>query len=266
MAATTKRSSGHLWRQFSHGYQRFLGLVPMVSGTRLFLASTAGILIILSSSSWAHDVVVGYGYGAVVFTIVSWPFVPHLVRHLSWPSHLLIRAVGLLILSILSGSLGEVILGRNPQAAGLRQFNWGIAQKLLWQFPLVLPVENLLLIGILAALWRLVRPRGSWTIILLAITSAFVFGLWHVPFWGWGTLLTIGLTVVPWTLYIIATGDLVVPMATHLLMDGLAMVSNFSPNPLLRHSALVLVVVAAIVWGALSSWWQDLRSATPGSG
>lgn len=266
MAATTKRSSGHLWRQFSQGYQRFLGLVPMVSGTRLFLASTAGILIILSSSSWAHDVVVGYGYGAVVFTIVSWPFVPHLVRHLSWPSHLLTRAVGLLILSILSGSLGEVILGHNPQAAGLRQFNWGIAQKLLWQFPLVLPVENLLLIGILAALWRLGRPHRPLGIILLAITSAFVFGLWHVPFWGWGTLLTIGLTVVPWALYIVVTGDLVVPVATHLLMDGLAMVSNFSPSPLMRHGALVLVVIAALVWGALSSWWQDLRRAHPGPG
>lgn len=244
-------------KALQQGYRRFLELIPQISGTRLFLAVLSGTIAIIWLSAWSHNAVVGYGYGAILFSAISWPFVPRLARHLFWPRHLLTKSVAILMLSILTGSLGDLILGRNPQAAGLSQFNWTIAKQLLWQFPLVLPVENLLLIGAMVAFIRLVQVKTTTQAVTGAILAAFFFGLWHVPFWGWGTLLTIGLTVVPWTLYMMLTGDVLVPVVAHVMMDGLAMLSNFAPNAVVRQGSLLWLVLAALVWNALKSWWHD---------
>ncbi len=244
------------------GTEKFMRLVPTGSGTRVFGATLVGTLTVLWLSKVSHSSLVGYAYGAGLFTLLSWPFVPRLLRQVRWQKRVMERALGLLIVSLGFGALGGLILGYNPQAQGLSEFNWLLAQKLLWQFPLVLPVENLLLLGAMVGFVRITRARGTPQIMLMALLAAGFFGLWHVPFWGWGTLVTIGLTVLPWTLYMAVTGDVVVPVITHVMMDTTAMVVNFAPNHWVREGFMAALIVAVLIWAVVRSWWEDWRTTS----
>lgn len=243
------------------GTRNFMRLVLPGSGTRLFGATLVGTLAILWVSKVSQSSVVGYAYGAGLFTLLSWPFMPRLLRQVHWrTSHVMEKALGLLMVSLACGALGGVILGYNPQASGLGEFNWLLAQKLLWQFPFVLPVENLLLLGALASFVRISGARTAPSLMVMAIVAAAFFGLWHVPFWGWGTLLTISFTVLPWTLYMTLTGDVVVPVVTHVMMDTAAMVVNFAPSHWVRGGFMMALVVMVLIWAVVRSWWRDWRT------
>lgn len=236
-------------------------LVPPGSGTRLFGATLVGTLAILWVSKISHSSIVGYAYGAGLFTVLSWPFMPRLLGQVQRRTpHVMEKALGLLMVSLACGALGGMILGYNPQASGLREFNWLLAQKLLWQFPLVLPVENLLLLGALLSFVRISGARKISSLMLMAVIAAAFFGLWHVPFWGWGTLLTIGFTVLPWTVYMILTGDVIVPVVTHVMMDTAAMVVNFAPSHWVRGGFMMALVVLVLIWAVARSWWRDWRT------
>lgn len=248
------------------GIDGFIRLVPTVSGTRLFGSTLISTLVVLWLSRMSASSVVGYAYGAGVFTILSWPFLPHVLRQVRWGRRVVERALGLLVVSLTFGALVGFILGYNPQAHGLSELNWLIAQKLLWQFPLVLPVENLLLLGVLVGFVRITGSRKIIPLLVNACLAAGFFGLWHVPFWGWGTLLTIGLTVLPWTVYMVMTGDVIVPVITHLMMDTTAMVVNFAPSHWIREGFMAALIVAILAWAVVRSWWEDWQAMSRDAG
>ncbi|NMP22327.1 type II CAAX prenyl endopeptidase Rce1 family protein [Sulfobacillus harzensis] len=235
-------------------FLRYIGRVPT---WRMVLATAAGGLMVLVMGQAAHSSAVGYGYGGIFFVALSWPLLRAIVRSLNWTDGTIWQTVLLVIASLAMGAVGDKILGFNPQAAKMHQISWPEGQHLLWQFPLVLPVENLVLLGGLVAVWQIVRPRTAFERMMVAILAAFVFGLWHVPAWGGWTMLVIGLTVLPWTLYLLATGDMLVPILAHIVMDTLAVTGTAAPtHSLLRHLADPVLLLALLVLGLA---WSILR-------
>lgn len=245
--------------------RKFTDFTGVVSTPRLILATVLGSSAILVLSSLSHSTVVGYGYGALLFVLISWPLTPRIVRSVRWTDVTLAQSLLLLVASVAMGSIGDRILGFNPQKTGLNRFDWPMAKHMLWQFPLVLPVENLLLLGMMVALWQVLRPFRPLQRMGAIVVAALGFGLWHVPFWGVWTIVPIATTVLPWILYIVATGDLVVPVVTHVLMDSLAMLTNFAPprSPW-AHYAVIGLVLVLLVAETLRSVYLDAVRARGG--
>lgn len=239
-------------------FLRYIGRVPT---WRMILATVAGGLLVLVMGHAAHSSAVGYGYGGVIFVALSWPLIRAVLRSLNWTDGTVWQAILLVIASLAMGTLGDKLLGFNPQLARMHQMTWPEGQHLLWQFPLVLPVENLVLLGGLIVVWQLVRPRSAFERLMVAVLAAFVFGLWHVPAWGGWTMLVIGLTVLPWTLYLLATGDMLVPIVAHIVMDTLAVAGTAAPHgSIFRHFAdpvLLLVLLAlGLMWSVIKEWQE----------
>ncbi|PSR21224.1 MAG: abortive infection protein [Sulfobacillus acidophilus] len=237
-------------------FLRFVGLAPT---WRLIVATVAASATVLIMGSVARSSTVGYGYGGVFFVIVSWPLVRPVLRSLQWTDATIWQTILLVIASLAMGAAAQKILGFNPQSGRLQHLPWSSGQHLLWQFPLVLPVENLVLLGGLVALWQLIRPRSGFERFMVGLVAAGVFGLWHVPVWGGWTLVVVSLTVFPWTVYLLATGDMLVPMLAHLAMDTLAVLSTAAPerawfrvfvDPILLLSLLAL----GLMWSVYQEW------------
>jgi len=226
----------------------------MALGTLLAATAVVG-LGRLAHSSWA-----GYGYGGLIFLVITWPLGGWLWRHTRFTSATWGQTLLLVAASLAMGSAATHMLGFNPQAGGLSRLTPTAARQLLWQFPLVLPVENLVLLGGLIAVWQWVRPRGSGERLLVALVAALLFGLWHVPSWGGWTMLVIGLTVWPWTIYLFVTGDMLAPILAHVLLDVLAVLQKAWPvgaNQLLWPG----VILALLVFGLVFSLWFDWHRA-----
>ncbi|MDA8207129.1 MAG: CPBP family glutamic-type intramembrane protease [Thermaerobacter sp.] len=248
------------WPGISSPAPLFLRYVGRVPTWRLVLATAVGGLMVLIMGQAAKSSAVGYGYGGFVFVLFSWPLMRVVVRSLTWHDGTVWQAILLVVASLAMGNLGDKILGFNPQSGHLHQLGWPEGQRLLWQFPLVLPVENLILLGGLVALWQIVRPGNAFKRLLVAVAAAFVFGFWHVPAWGGWTLFVIGLTVLPWTVYLLATGDMVVPVVAHVVMDSLAVVATTAPpDSLLRALANPLLLLALLGMGLTWSLYRDWR-------
>jgi hypothetical protein len=240
---------------------KFLQEAESINAWRLFIAVMVGSSLVLVLGKAAQSSSIGYGYGAVGFTVISWPFVPRILRGVRWTDTTIVQAVFLLIASLMLGDAAERILGFNPQASGLKHFDWKVAGHLLWQFPLVLPVENLLLVGAMGWLWKFLRPLTPGNRFGVALLGAALFGLWHVPFWGPWTMWTIGASVLPWTIYMLATGDLLVPVIAHILMDVIAVVSTFAPKTsFISQYFWLLLIVVLITVGLSHSLYRDWRA------
>jgi hypothetical protein len=241
-------------------FLRYVGLVPT---WRLGLATVGGGALVLLLGRVSHSGPVGYGYGGLVFVLLSWPLGRMVVRSWQWTDATVWQASLLVIASLAMGSVGQRLIGFNPQAAGMRHMTWPQGQQLLWQFPLVLPVENLVLLGGLVVAWQIVRPRGALDRLMVALLAAFVFGFWHVPAWGGWTMVVIGLTVLPWVIYIVGTGDMVVPVVAHVVMDTLAVIGTTAPPAsLARRFADPIMLLSLLLIGLLWSLfrqWQDRR-------
>ena len=245
-------------------FLRYIGRVPT---WRMGLATIVGGLMVLVMGHAAHSSAVGYGYGGLLFVALSWPLIRAVARSLNLTDSTVWQTILLVIASLAMGSLGDKLLGFNPQSGKIHQISWPEGQHLLWQFPLVLPVENLILLGGLIAVWQLVRPRSSFERLMVAVAAAFVFGLWHVPAWGGWTMLVIGLTVLPWTLYLLATGDMLVPILAHIVMDTVAVTgSTAPPGSLFRHFAdpvlLLMLLGLGLMW-SLFREWRERRTRHP---
>lgn len=251
------------WPGISSPDPSFLRYVGRVPTGRMVLATLVGGIMVLVMGRAAHSGAVGYGYGGAFFLLLSWPLLRVVGRSLVWTDGTVWQAMLLVVASVAMGSLGNRILGFNPQAGRMHQIGWPEGQHLLWQFPLVLPVENLILLGGLVAAWQIVRPRSAFERLMVALAAAFVFGLWHVPAWGGWTMLVIGLTVLPWTLYLLATGDMLVPILAHIVMDSLAVVATVAPSEsLTRRFIDPMVLIGLMVLGLLWSLfreWQERR-------
>ena len=71
-------------------------------------------------------------------------------------------------------------------------------------------------------------------------------------------MVVIGMTVLPWTLYLLATGDMLGPVLAHIVMDALAVVGALSPkHSLWRHVGDPLLLVALLVLGLLWSLYRE---------
>ncbi len=241
----------------------FDNLIPTIPMWRIFLATVAGSAAVLALSVLTKSSMAGYGYGAAIFAAISWPYVPALLKSVRWTDATIIQAVLVLFASLAMGDAAQKILGFNPQSHGLDKLNWTVAGRLLWQFPLVLPVENLLLIGAMGFLWKFVRPVSAWQRFGVAILASAFFGLWHVPFWGPWTMWTIGMSVLPWVVYMMATGDVLVPLVAHILMDTMAMVLTFGPHgSVLVHYFWIGLATVLVLMGLSRSAYRDwLRRA-----
>lgn len=247
------------WPGISSPDPHFLRYVGHVPTWRLVFATVMAGLTVLIMGSVAKSSTVGYGYGGLVFVVVSWPLMRPLMRSFVWTDATVWQTALLVIASLAMGAVGEKMLGFNPQAGRLHHLAWSQGQHLLWQFPLVLPVENLILLGGLVALWQLIRPHSSFERLMVAIAAAAVFGLWHVPVWGGWTLVVIGMTVLPWTVYLLATGDMLVPVLAHIAMDGLAVVNTAAPahawfRLLLDPMLLLSLLVLGLMWSLYQEW------------
>ncbi len=240
---------------------QFLSLIQPVSMLRLFVATVVGSCAVLVLSPLTKSSMAGYAYGALLFTALSWPFVPKILTTARWTEATLGQSVLVLIASTALGDVAQRLLGFNPQQSGLDRMTWHGAARMLWQFPLVLPVENLLLIGAMAFLWQFLRPSSAWQRFGVALLAAALFGLWHVPFWGPWTMWTIGMSVLPWVLYMMATGDIVVPLVAHILMDTMAMVLTFGPSgSLWVRYFWILAALTMIMAGLGRSLYRDWRA------
>ena len=237
-------------------FLRYIGRVPT---WRMVLATVLGGALVLLLGSAAHSSAVGYGYGGLIFIVVSWPLIRAVWRSLNWTDSTVWQTILLVIASLAMGAAADRMLGFNPQATKMHQISWPAGQHLLWQFPLVLPVENLILLGGIIFVWQLVRPRTAFDRFMVALVASLLFGLWHVPAWGGWTLLVIGLTVLPWALYILATGDMLVPILAHIVMDTLAVTATSAPkgSPV-RHFAdpaiLLMLLVLGLLWSIYREW------------
>lgn len=262
-----KWKPGIRWPGVSSPDPLFLRYVGRVPTWRLVAATALGGLMVLIMGHAAHSSAVGYGYGGLIFVLLSWPLIRGVLYSLNWTDSTVWQAMLLVIASLAMGTVGDRILGFNPQAAKMHQITWPEGQHLLWQFPLVLPVENLVLLGGLIAVWQIVRPRTAFERLMVAVLAAFVFGLWHVPAWGGWTMLVIGLTVLPWTLYLLATGDMLVPVVAHIVMDTLAVTGTAAPaHSLLRHFAdpvlLLSLLMLGLIWSVLREWQERHRRSS----
>lgn len=239
-------------------FLRYIGRIPT---WRMVVATIVGGAMVLVIGSVAHSSAIGYGYGALLFIVISWPLIRGVWRSLQWTDATVWQSILLVIASLAMGSLGDRVLGFNPQSAKIHQISWPQGQHLLWQFPLVLPVENLILLGGLIAVWQIVRPRNWFERLMVALVAAFVFGLWHVPAWGGWTMLVIGMTVLPWVLYLMATGDMLVPILAHIVMDTLAVGSTVSPtgswvHHLIDPLILLLLLGLGLLWSLYREWTE----------
>ncbi len=247
------------WPGISAPDPLFLRYVGRVPNWRIVLATVVGGLMVLVMGHAAHSSAIGYGYGGALFVLLSWPLMRAVVRSLVWTDSTIWQTILLVIASLAMGTVGDKMLGFNPQASKIHQITWPQGQHMLWQFPLVLPVENLILLGGLIAVWQLVRPKTAFERLMVAVVAAFVFGLWHVPAWGGWTMLVIGLTVLPWTLYLLATGDMMVPVLAHIVMDTLAVLGTAAPaESLSRKMAdpvlLLLLLGLGLMWSLYREW------------
>ncbi len=245
---------------FSPPARKFVQAVELTSALRLFVAMAAGSVLVLMLGKAAQSSVVGYCYGGLGFTLISWPFVPGILKTIRWTDTTIVQVVLVLIASMVLGEAAQRVLGFNPQASGMKRMDWTTAVHLLWQFPVVLPVENLLLIGAMGWLWKVLRPDTPANRFGVVLFSAALFGLWHVPFWGPWTMWTIGVSVLPWSMYMLATGDFLVPVVAHILMDMIAVITAFAPrNSFVIHFFWPLLIVALIVLGLGHSLYRDWR-------
>lgn len=249
------------WPGLSRDSPAFFLLGSGVPAWRLWLATVVAAGALVAISRWSHSTAAGYGYGLAVFIAISWPLAVQVVQSLRWTEATWGQSLLLLGASLIMGRLADRWLGFNPQAPVMSKLSWPLAAKLLWEFPLLLPIENLLLLGALLALWKTV-PRKDWRHRLaIAVGGAFLFGLWHVPFWGGWTLVTVGLSVLPWTLYLLATGDMLAPLVAHILMDGWSIIAQAAPERTFFRQHLVWTAIfAVLLGGAARSFLWDWRN------
>lgn len=252
------------WLGLKSPERSFLGYVGLVTTWRLLLATALGGSLVLVIGRAAHSSVVGYGYGGAIFLVLSWPLLKAVFRSLKWTHATVFQTMLLVIASLAMGEIGQRLLGFNPQSARIHHLNWPQGQHLLWQFPLVLPIENLVLLGGLVVTWQIVGPRSRFERLMVGIVAAFAFGFWHVPAWGGWTMLVIGLTVLPWTLYLLATGDMVVPVLAHIVMDTMAVIAQTAPPETWARRMLdPFMLLGLLLLGLGWSLYRDWRVAHP---
>ncbi len=252
------------WLGLTSPDRSFLRYVGCVGTWRLLAATALGGSLVVAIGRVAHSSMVGYGYGGAIFLVLSWPLLRVVLRSLSWTHATVFQTILLVIASLAMGDIGQHLLGFNPQATRIHHLNWPQGQHLLWQFPLVLPIENLVLLGGLVVVWKTVRPQSRFERLMVGMVAAFAFGFWHVPSWGGWTMLVIGLTVLPWTLYLIATGDMVVPVLAHIVMDTMAVVAETAPpETWVRRMVDPFILVGLLLLGLGWSLYRDWRVARP---
>ncbi len=246
------------WPGISSSDPSFLRYVDCVPTWRLMAATVGGGVLVLLVGRAAHSPTIGYGYGGLFFVFGSWPLMRVVGRASVWTDATVWQTILLVIASVAMGHLGSRILGFNPQAGRIHSLGWAQGKRLLWGFPLLLPVENLILLGGLVALWQAIKPRTALDRVLVAIAAAFVFGFWHVPVWGFWTMPVIGMTVLPWSLYLLATGDMLVPVLAHIAMDALAVIGALAPKESLwRHLGDPILLLALFVGGLMLSLYRE---------
>lgn len=253
------------WPGISSPDPAFLRFVGRVPAWRMALATVLGGCLVLLLGTAAKSGPVGYGYGGAAFVVISWPLFRGVLRSLKWTDATVWQTVLLVIASTGMGALGDKLLGFNPQASRLHHITWPQGQHMLWQFPMILPVENLILLGGLVAAWQWIRPRSGFERFMTAVAAAAVFGAWHVPAWGGWTLVVIGLTVLPWTVYILATGDMLVPILAHIVLDTVAVIATVAPTQSLLHRlvdplTLLGLLAAGLTWSLYREWQERRRS------
>ncbi|MCY0878843.1 MAG: CPBP family glutamic-type intramembrane protease [Firmicutes bacterium] len=240
----------------------FLALVDQVATWRLLLATLFGGGGVLLVARWAHSPLVGYAYGGLAWIAAAWPLPGRILKTLTWSDVALGQSFLLTLASWAMGTAATLALGFNPQAGRLSHLTWAEAQRWLWQFPLVLPVENLVLLGGLLSIWQWVRPRHAWDRAITAALAACLFGLWHVPAWGGWTMVVIGLTVLPWTIYLIATGDMVAPLLAHIWLDTLAVLGAAAGGTSsASHYLLPAMLLGILLVGLGYSIYRDWHKA-----
>jgi hypothetical protein len=240
----------------------YLRLVGQVPTWRLMLATALAGFGVVLVAHWARSAVIGYAYGGLLFLLFTWPLGLTVWRSLRWTEATVGQSLLLALASWAMGTAATLALGFNPQAARLSRMRWPEALHLLWQFPLVLPVENLVLLGGLISLWQWVRPLNGLDRLMVAATAAFLFGLWHVPAWGGWTMVVIGLTVLPWAVYLMATGDFLAPMLAHIWLDVMAVVSAAAASaPDWRRFVSPGLFLVAMLVGLSYSLYRDWRHA-----
>lgn len=205
---------------------------------------------------YSRSILVGDGYGLILSAGLSWPLIRGLGDGVRLRPGIFWRSLALFLASLAASTAAVVFLGFNPQAARLEAIGWAEARALLWRFPLALPVENWMLVLFLTALGALSSDRGrsSGRALYAAGAAAVAFGLLHVPYWGGWAWFPVAASVLPWTIYMTWTGDLLAPLVAHLVLDmsvALALWPRLAP----LHG-LAPLAAASLLWAALGlvSW------------
>ncbi len=234
-----------------------------VSTKRVVLGGLLGPLAIVLIGRWSRSVVTGDLYAAALLMFCLWPLIPFGIVNNKWPHGLWVRSVGLYLASVLMGRAATAFLGFNPQANVLSHWSGSVARGLLWQFPIVIPVENLLLVVFVLACRKLFGPSRM----AASVFPALAFGLLHVPFWGTWAWFSVGASVLPWTIYMVFSGDLWAPVVAHLVLD---MTAVLALSPLLLKSTYGPWLAAVGLWGlaglamaALHQWGRARRAYPP---
>ena len=213
-----------------------------VSTKRVVLGVILGPLAIVWIGRWSGSVVTGDLYAAALLLFCLWPLIPFGIVGNQWPQRLWARSLGLYLASVLMGRAATEFLGFNPQANVLSHWSWSLARALLWQFPIAIPVENLLLVVFVVGCRKLFGPSRM----AASVFPALAFGLLHVPFWGAWAWFSVGASVLPWTIYMVFSGDLWAPVIAHLVLD---MTAVFALVPLLLKSPYGPWLAAIGLWG-----------------
>lgn len=225
----------------SHPWARYQGPRWRLAGGLL-----AAAIIMVGVAHLSASVVVADLYAALALGILSWPWLRTVASSLRMPTRLPWKILLLFLTSVGMAHAANAFLGFNPQAHVTIRWHWATIHPLLWQFPLALPVENLVLLGLLV-LGLQVWPRSTYR---ASIMAAIAFGLLHVPFWGGWVWFPVAASVLPWVLYMRISGDLVAPLAAHLLLDSLAVMMLW---PGFVHHAFWIVGVGLGTWLAVTA-------------
>ncbi|MCY0880507.1 MAG: hypothetical protein OWS74_00780, partial [Firmicutes bacterium] len=189
-----------------------------------------------------------------IFALGTWPWMGQIVHTLKWPRQAWAWVLVLWQGAEVSGQMGSWLIGFNPQFAQMKRLTWPVAVHLLWQFPLELPIENLLLLGLIAAAWRFLRPHSRYEALSAAFLGALAFASWHMFTWNSWVVVPLTLGVLPWTIYLVMTGDMIVPIIAHILFDMEGTLSIVLPAHIMATGSIFLLVMAALSLGVI--WHQ----------
>lgn len=214
---------------------------------------------------WSRSVLVGDGYGLMLSVGLSWPFARRLGKGLSVPCGLFWRSLLLFVASLVTSTAAVAFLGFNPQAARLSSVGWAEARALIWRFPLALPVENWILVLFLAAFGAIARDRqglANRVPFAAATAAALAFGVLHVPYWGGWAWFPVAASVLPWTVYMTMSGDLIAPVIAHVLLD-MSVALALWPR-LHAFASGATLVAGGILWVALGLlFWLGQKILRP---